>query len=827
MSEVDEVARPSEAEVAMEVAQVAEEVDEAAKPGEEDLPSNSDIVMEVDEAAEPIEAAISIAEEVEEAARPSEAAASEDADVAQRIDESAEPSELAMPSAADVADEVDEAAMLTETAAVTEADVVEEVDEVASPTDAAMANDDDVSQEVDEATRPTETAELVEEEKTEEVDVSAEPSEAAMHDEVDMAEEVAEQARPKEAAAPSEAHVGEEDVEATMPTEANTVREADVAGEAAEVARPSEAAMPSEEEVSGEVDEAANPSQTANVSDAAAAEDVLEEAMPAAIEELAKVAELAMPSELDMAQEVAEEAAASEVPTADVAVVAMDVDVSRPSEVAAPSMPEVPMCIRCGEHPVNSRKGIRIRGLCCNKCPDHGPWCTMHSAHNCCTPSQAAGPSEAPANAGSSSSQEPPAKMPRKRAPQEPPAEMAKPVERRKRGAAAEASEKPVKARVEARASKRKRRVVEDDDETPVKKPPVEKALRRVEQEFQKRLDEESKRQHKRKQEVARELKDTQRTLKRHSLLRTSMIRRKSMMRVKQESPYVKKEENPFFAGVDDQTAAAALEAETADATVGVAEVQFSPLRSPENKVDVAQSMRQKRNRRSSLPVVLNDLKDVYAIIDDLKQEREGTSQSKQERNVEQQVKTPMKMEEPASEDKKAVATPLFAVKTKLEDDEESMGTCKSHVSPLEDPEVEEEEGESPDDKKARGRAALLKSRQLFKEMMNEGKKEKRPKRVVTPNARYMAFDDDETPRPSEKGASSASCGSSEFLMVPTEARVAVPVNLFKDADPEMPQPRSLLSNLVNRAVPVPKSMAIDKMKLQRTREMEPQVGEN
>lgn len=41
------------------------------------------------------------------------------------------------------------------------------------------------------------------------------------------------------------------------------------------------------------------------------------------------------------------------------------------------------LCTRCGKHPQNTRKAVR-KGLCCNKCPNHGPWCTMHSADPPC-----------------------------------------------------------------------------------------------------------------------------------------------------------------------------------------------------------------------------------------------------------------------------------------------------------------------------------------------------------------------------------------------------------------------------------------------------------
>ena len=36
------------------------------------------------------------------------------------------------------------------------------------------------------------------------------------------------------------------------------------------------------------------------------------------------------------------------------------------------------LCSRCGKFLVNHRKSVR-RGLCCNKCPNHGPWCTSNA----------------------------------------------------------------------------------------------------------------------------------------------------------------------------------------------------------------------------------------------------------------------------------------------------------------------------------------------------------------------------------------------------------------------------------------------------------------
>ena len=36
------------------------------------------------------------------------------------------------------------------------------------------------------------------------------------------------------------------------------------------------------------------------------------------------------------------------------------------------------LCSRCGKFLENHRKSVR-RGLCCNKCPNHGPWCTSNA----------------------------------------------------------------------------------------------------------------------------------------------------------------------------------------------------------------------------------------------------------------------------------------------------------------------------------------------------------------------------------------------------------------------------------------------------------------
>jgi hypothetical protein len=36
------------------------------------------------------------------------------------------------------------------------------------------------------------------------------------------------------------------------------------------------------------------------------------------------------------------------------------------------------LCVRCGAFPQNPRKAVKA-GLCCNRCPHHGPWCTKHA----------------------------------------------------------------------------------------------------------------------------------------------------------------------------------------------------------------------------------------------------------------------------------------------------------------------------------------------------------------------------------------------------------------------------------------------------------------
>jgi len=36
------------------------------------------------------------------------------------------------------------------------------------------------------------------------------------------------------------------------------------------------------------------------------------------------------------------------------------------------------MCTKCNKFPQSTRKGV-TQGLCCNRCPNHGPWCSSHS----------------------------------------------------------------------------------------------------------------------------------------------------------------------------------------------------------------------------------------------------------------------------------------------------------------------------------------------------------------------------------------------------------------------------------------------------------------
>jgi len=48
-----------------------------------------------------------------------------------------------------------------------------------------------------------------------------------------------------------------------------------------------------------------------------------------------------------------------------------------------PRQAEDPLCRRCGIHGVSKRKALQQNNLCCNKCPNHGPWCTMHDQPAC------------------------------------------------------------------------------------------------------------------------------------------------------------------------------------------------------------------------------------------------------------------------------------------------------------------------------------------------------------------------------------------------------------------------------------------------------------
>jgi hypothetical protein len=41
------------------------------------------------------------------------------------------------------------------------------------------------------------------------------------------------------------------------------------------------------------------------------------------------------------------------------------------------------MCTRCGKFPQSTHRGVR-KGLCCNKCPNHGPWCSGHTCSVAC-----------------------------------------------------------------------------------------------------------------------------------------------------------------------------------------------------------------------------------------------------------------------------------------------------------------------------------------------------------------------------------------------------------------------------------------------------------
>merc|ERR1719359_1854074 len=68
----------------------------------------------------------------------------------------------------------------------------------------------------------------------------------------------------------------------------------------------------------------------------------------------------------------------------------------------------------------------------------------------------------------------------------------------------------------------------------------------------------------------ASDIKETQKRLKRHSMLRLSMMRRK-----KAKTDSAEATGNPFFAGVDDETAAAASNAALDDMPVGDVKVKI------------------------------------------------------------------------------------------------------------------------------------------------------------------------------------------------------------------------------------------------------------
>jgi len=49
------------------------------------------------------------------------------------------------------------------------------------------------------------------------------------------------------------------------------------------------------------------------------------------------------------------------------------------------SSADAALCTRCGVHPVNTeRTALKAKGLCCNKCPNHGLWCSRHMVHHQC-----------------------------------------------------------------------------------------------------------------------------------------------------------------------------------------------------------------------------------------------------------------------------------------------------------------------------------------------------------------------------------------------------------------------------------------------------------
>merc|ERR1711966_107295 len=60
-----------------------------------------------------------------------------------------------------------------------------------------------------------------------------------------------------------------------------------------------------------------------------------------------------------------------------------EADMPRGEASTEPARAEEPLCRRGGIYGVSKRKALQQKGLCCNKCPNHGPWCTMHEQSAC------------------------------------------------------------------------------------------------------------------------------------------------------------------------------------------------------------------------------------------------------------------------------------------------------------------------------------------------------------------------------------------------------------------------------------------------------------
>lgn len=173
---------------------------------------------------------------------------------------------------------------------------------------------------------------------------------------------------------------------------------------------------------------------------------------------------------------------------------------------------------------------------------------------------------------------------------------------------------------------------------------PVEAALRRVEQEFQKKLAMERREEKKREREVTRELQATQKRIKRHSLVRAAARKRASLVPAKGKSKGKRKAAAPPARVIEAPAAAPRKSVAqddpyggdlTADADNVAVQIPDAVSEQPESEQGVAQvtqstavapalaspdvSHRQKTARRSPLNVVLKEMNQVYDVIDDIK----------------------------------------------------------------------------------------------------------------------------------------------------------------------------------------------------------------